>query len=403
MSRSKNIQYLGGLDDIRGFAALLILLYHGAQLIGHPLQWGTAFDSALHWFQASNPLASLIVEGHTAVGLFLFISGFVFSFGTYGREVSLKEFLRNRVLRIYPLYLFVLFFGSVVIGNQVTLIPLLQSLLMFHEYPGSLDIGYIGGVFWSVCVEWKCYLLFPFLHRITARRGLRYLMAFVALIVLMRLAAVRLGTSAVVSTSYFALSGHLDQFCVGMIIGYRFAAGGLRWTRRALPLSVLGVLLVVFAFHRNGGYLSQATWKVAWPTVEALSWGLVVVGYVQLSDARTVVLRPLRWLGIISYSIYMLHYPVLTALVNTVHAWPFRSPAIPAAIGNTLAFVFPVVVVASTITYFLIEKPAMDLRRAYVTRPPKEAASVAPTTAPTPVASPAEMARPVPDAGDVPA
>ena len=373
MSRSKNIQYLGGLDDIRGFAALLILLYHGGQLIGHPLQWGTPYDPA-HWLQASNPLASLIIEGHTAVGLFLFVSGFVFSFGAYGREVAFGGFMRNRFLRIYPLFLFMLFLASVVYSTQFSLLPLVQTLLMLPEYPGAFAAGDIGGMFWSIGVEWKCYLLFPFLHRVTARKGLGYLLAFIGLINLMRIGAVYLGAGSAPWTTYFTLAGRLDQFCVGMLFGYRFAAGGLRWTKRATPLAMVLALLMLFVYHRAGGWPAQHLWKTAWPAIEAAAWGLLVVGYVQLPDAWTRMLRPLRWLGIISYSVYLVHLPILRAIAaRKESSWPvnMKDAALLSAVANTLIFVLPIVVAIATVTYFVIEKPAMELRRSYSRRDPR--------------------------------
>jgi peptidoglycan/LPS O-acetylase OafA/YrhL len=316
----------------------------------------------------------LIIEGHTAVGLFLFVSGFVFSFGAYGREVVFREFMRNRFLRIYPLFLFMLFLASVVYSTQFSLLPLIQTLMMFPEYPGGFMAGEIGGMFWSIGVEWKCYLLFPFLHRVTARKGLAYLVAFICLINLMRIGARYLGASPAPETTYFTLAGRLDQFCVGMLFGYRFAAGGLRWTKPATPLAMVLAVSTLFLYHRAGGWPAQDLWKVAWPTIEAAVWGLVVVGYIQVADAWTRMLRPLRWLGLISYSVYLVHLPILRAISDRrASSWPIniKDAAVWSAVANTMLLVLPIVVAIAVVTYLVIERPAMDLRRSYMGRGPQ--------------------------------
>ena len=291
--------------------------------------------------------------------------------------------------------------GSVMYGSNVQLVPLLQTLLMLPEYPGALNVGDIGGMFWSIGVEWKCYLLFPFLHRVVARRGVGYLFAFIGLINLLRVGAVLLGSATVPSTTYFTLAGRVDQFCVGMIFGYQFAAGGLRWTRRAAPLSFAGVLLMLLAYNRAGGWPSQGVWKVGWPTVEALGWGLVVVGYVQISDARTLALRPLRWLGIISYSIYLVHFPVLSRMGAAIQHWPIslKDSGMVAGLANTLVCVLPVVAAISLVTYLVIEKPTMELRRSYVTRRSQAdelGANVEPVSHPEPASNVAAADRAAP-------
>ena len=89
--RSTQASYLERLDHLRLLAAALVVCFH----------WFHRFVPDL---RPDNPLLSLIDEGHTGIGLFMVISGFIFTAITHGARIDYTGFLRNRVLRIYPLF-----------------------------------------------------------------------------------------------------------------------------------------------------------------------------------------------------------------------------------------------------------------------------------------------------------
>ena len=103
--KSSNFGYIPALDHLRGFAALLVLFFHGCHLITHKLQSDVAYNLSF-WPLAENPFTSLIIEGHTAVSLFFVLSAFVFTVGSSQRELNFVGFYRKRLLRTYPLFLF---------------------------------------------------------------------------------------------------------------------------------------------------------------------------------------------------------------------------------------------------------------------------------------------------------
>ena len=59
--------------------------------------------------RSGNPLVSLVDEGHSGVALFMVVSGFIFTVIAGAREVHYGGFLRNRIIRIYPLFVFAVF------------------------------------------------------------------------------------------------------------------------------------------------------------------------------------------------------------------------------------------------------------------------------------------------------
>jgi peptidoglycan/LPS O-acetylase OafA/YrhL len=80
--KSLNISYLPAVDHLRGFAAILVAVYHGLHfLLGLP-----------DWQRLSNPLMIFLYEGHTGVALFFVISGFLFTYGAAGKEFNAAGF-----------------------------------------------------------------------------------------------------------------------------------------------------------------------------------------------------------------------------------------------------------------------------------------------------------------------
>ena len=100
MTVSVNRRYIPEIDQLRAFAALLVLFYHGLQLIGTQLAQGIAFDPSRHWLYPANPVLTIIEEGHSGVSLFIVLSGFILSLGAVGNSVSYGRFLAARILRI---------------------------------------------------------------------------------------------------------------------------------------------------------------------------------------------------------------------------------------------------------------------------------------------------------------
>ncbi|MEW6394285.1 MAG: acyltransferase family protein [Pseudomonadota bacterium] len=103
--QSPNRTYNLEADELRGAAALLVFFYHSIN---------SGISSVMQtakWPMSSNPFVSIIYEGHTGVSLFMVLSGYILSSGTFGREIQYFGFLKNRILRIFPLMIVVLVFS----------------------------------------------------------------------------------------------------------------------------------------------------------------------------------------------------------------------------------------------------------------------------------------------------
>jgi peptidoglycan/LPS O-acetylase OafA/YrhL len=140
-----------GLDLLRFIAAMVVLFFH------YTFRGYTADGLS----PTSFPLAaSFFRYGYLGVDLFFMISGFVILMSA--RSATLKSFIASRIGRLYPAYWVAVTLSSlavVFIGVHpftVTLRQYLTNLTMLNEYIG---VESVDGVYWSLAVELKFYLL----------------------------------------------------------------------------------------------------------------------------------------------------------------------------------------------------------------------------------------------------
>ena len=378
-TRSKNISYLIGVDHLRCAAALLVLYYHGIQLFSSHVRYQRMFSPS-DWRAAPDPFSALLAEGHTAVALFITLSGFIFSFGAAGRDITYRRFLGNRFLRTYPLMLFVVMAGTAIHQKSVSLWPLLQLVLGGANLNGAQWLGDFSVMLWSVSLEWQLYVLFPALMAILNRSGPKHMIMAIALLLATRLLAYQSGLNPVHGL-YSQVLGRLDQFGLGMIAGYIFARH--RHHPRLAQLLVPGLVLALggaYAFNHLGGWPHVAWWKIVTPLMEGIVWAAVTLGYLAWMDRRgpgvSWPARAAAAVGATSYSIYLWHFVLIQAQRGL--DWVPRllsQPELNAALLVTLT-TMPVTLAFAACSYHIVEKPFMTLRRRYV----NEQASVAAST-----------------------
>ncbi|MCM3272352.1 acyltransferase family protein [Paenibacillus elgii] len=364
---STNIKYLPALDHIRAIAAILILMFHGQQLFTNKFLFNDVVPSDF-WITTKNPLFSIIFEGHTAVALFMVLSGFVFTYGALGYEVNYGLYIRNRLLRIYPLFVFLIFVGIYIFRDKFSFLSMLQSLLTFSNITGALEIGPFSSMFWAISVEFQFYLIFPFLLVFFQKEGSKYLIMVICLAIMFRVVAFSLGSN-VRDVSYWTILGRIDQFVIGMLTAKIFIETKLgdRFWRMILPISVLATILLLFVFNNLGGWPVIKAWKIIWPTVEGLFWAVFLLSYSKLiRENSNWVLRTLSKIGEISFSIYLLHFIVLQILLVKGWYFSFNISPLKNAFINSFFILMPVTILMAVFSYNTIEKPFLQMRRRYL-------------------------------------
>jgi peptidoglycan/LPS O-acetylase OafA/YrhL len=355
---SLNIQYNPRIDQLRWLAAALVFLFH------FHLEYRGLGAAGL-----SSPWTALVIEGHTGVGLFFTLSGFLFmQIALHQRQIVYRDFVRNRVLRILPLYL-VVYLVATSIGRDKfqpqDLLYLFVSNLGLAPTSGTV----ITGAAWTISLEFLFYMVFPFLARFTMERGVRYLAGWLVLLLFFKAAAYTVNTNS--TLMYFSTwVGRFDQFLIGMAAAMTYARYAPQFQKLAPLLLPASVALVVFdtaLMHQSASFLNapRAPFWIIWSMLEGAGWALVILAWVGFRPRLpNLVERALNHGGKISFSFYLLHMGLLHILAQQVGlvrptgiGWLDASIMVVGAYAATW--------VLATLSYHIIEEPFLRMRRSY--------------------------------------
>lgn len=377
--RSSNRPYMPPVDHLRAYAALLVVFYHGSQLLTAQMKFGDFGQTERDWLYSANPAATVVYEGHTGVALFMVLSGFIFTVGTLDKQVAFGRFMANRLLRIYPLFLVLLVLGIATAPEEFTFGGFLQTVFGMGNLPGAPHFGFASTMFWAVAVEMQFYLLFPALNALLSRFGMTtFLRLFGAIVVLRALVWVsaRPSGDTVNSVLYFNLAGRIDQFLLGMIAAWLFVRYAERfrgWWKVGVALALAVAML--WGFNQAHGYVDGGSWRLLWVDVEGAVWALAILTYVATCRTRGAWSKVVAKVGETSYSTYLLHFMVITTLCSR-GVWlefPGLSPN-QNALLTTLLVVLPITLTIAFVTYHGIERPFLRFRVKYLVTPPEPAA-----------------------------
>ncbi|MFF7467610.1 acyltransferase family protein [Streptomyces sp. NPDC008092] len=341
-----------GLDGLRGLAALYVVLFHC---------WLYTFPGYPH--SSAPPWLGGLMFGRLAVVFFLVLSGFslAISPARHGwRTAGVGEFLRRRAWRILPPYWAALALSLVIswfvvpashfgppTGATVLVYGLVAQDVVTAPTP--------NGAFWSIGVEAELYLLFPLLLFVRRRWGA------VLLAVCVTVPVVAVGLTAPGGTPVEGdnwLAPHLAPVFAAGVLGAGVVAAGDRVRR--LPWGWFAVLaaLPVLAV----GAVRGSVWTVNhyfWIDLAIAPAMTMLVAAVATGKpavlVRLLTARPVHALGGFSYSLYLIHLPIVLAVLRRA-APHFVSPGLP-TFWFTLAVGLPLSVCAAWLFSRFFEIP----------------------------------------------
>lgn len=358
--QSKNVNYIPRLDHLRFFATTIVFYFHMAHFF-----W-------IGWAPTSNyPLAAIVTEGHTGVGLFFTLSGFLFMIIAIGADkINYRIFITNRILRIFPLFIFI-FVVSISIGRE-----LFSSSDIFYVFFSNLGKAptsnyFITGAAWTISIEFTFYAVFPFIAIFAKNQGPKYLLGLIGIIFVFKLAAYW-ETNASIHMYYSTLLGRFDQFLVGML----FAILHHRYNKILNKMNILAVVGAVLLVLSNSAVqsafyplwhpdLKHPMW-IVWSLQEAIVWGVFILVWI---NSRFTIPEKLDRLmlrgGEISFSIYLLHAVIISLVHKAV-----GSIQVTGRVEFDLIIVgtavYALVWLIASFSYETIEKPFLSLRQRYV-------------------------------------
>ena len=355
------------IDALRAFCAISVVVYH---VIEHFKWTGFPASGPLSWFRF----------GWLGVDVFFVISGFVISLSAFNRIDKegvgsfRRSFMTHRVVRIVPLHyltciLFVIFIQPFMLFSPAgwtqsfTHAFFVHNLLPMHQ-------GGINGVNWSLGDEMQFYVLILMFAPVLLRLPwpILFLGSFAVAWAWRFMSFNVTGLSGSFGAFFrFWLStqlpGMLDEFGIGILLARLVRTPAGDWLVRqtvhrfwALPL-VSGALLwaMVRILWTYGSYWDLAAMVVMFRSLIAVTCASVLLTVCALGTSRILRLTaPLRYLGTVSYGIYLWHLLVILSLRKL--DWLNGPRALPVVLAVTIGL--------ASLSWHFFERPFLDrLRR----------------------------------------
>jgi peptidoglycan/LPS O-acetylase OafA/YrhL len=379
------------VDGVRGGAAVFVVLHH---------IWLTSWPS---FPRTSGPwFLGWLLYGHMAVAVFIVVSGFSLALAPMRNGGTLpggvRRFLRRRAWRILPAYWAALILSVAVTGlflhPELGIASLARSLgvhgVLLQDVVGSSDAN---GALWSIAIEWQIYFAFPLILLIGRRTSLNTAVLITAVIVLIAHEVANTGGV------FDKINGLTPQFLVLFALGALAVRLGGSANAAALrrPLAVAAIVPVtLFAVI---AVTEGSEWVVAHFFWMDLLFGVGVAATMGLIHAggfapvrRVLTTRLALWLGLFSYSIYLIHDPIIGVLDKYAFVPMHLSPA--ATFGVTLVLGLPVILALCYGFHLLFEAPFLHHRNFSALRTlPIMRLLPRGRQAPTPVVAPAGASR----------
>jgi len=360
--RSLNFPHNPRIDEIRCLASSLVFFFHFYLYFYKPDPHGLA-SPQWNWF-------SLFIEGHTGVGLFFTLSGFLFmQIALHHKRIVYSEFIRNRFLRIFPLFITV-FFIAISIGRD-SFAPQDVLYILFSNLGNAPTSKYfITGAAWTISLEFTFYMVFPFLARFAIEMGPRYLLQLLVLMLFFKLAAY--GVSERSTHMLFSTQvGRFDQFFIGMLAAFvqrDHQAFLKRHGRKLLLAACLAVILNSAIQARYGSFFAPSQkvfFWVTWSMQESLGWAFFILAWLAADLVKPKWLdRALQHGGDISFSFYLLHAIILYLAYDWLGAIAISGNRL-IDVTMMMMLVYGVTWAFASLSYATIERPFLRLRHRY--------------------------------------
>ena len=363
------------LDSLRGLAALVVVLHHLRLL------WEGDVPPSSHSIRLMLTLVN--PAGNGSVILFFVLSGFVLSLPMIaGKPQPYLTFVIRRVFRIYVPYLVAV---AASVAGAFWLHGIITRSTWFHlawsepvSWPlvfqhvlfvGVYNTDQFDGPIWSLVHEMRISLLFPLLCAVTLRFKSKW-----SLLIAFTLTAI----AGIIQRPPFFIDWSIAEsvhvaglFVLGIFLACEKTRIGEWFHRhpRGFVAILAGVTVACLALYLFAGPQFTTSIDMFFPhamtcirhwLIALSSGGLMIICISSARCKRVLTWPPIRFLGEISYSLYLWHFIVMLYCVHFLYG---KLP-----LGAILCLVFLLTIVVSRYSYRWIEMPSMNLGRALSNR-----------------------------------
>jgi peptidoglycan/LPS O-acetylase OafA/YrhL len=340
--------YEPAIDGLRTIAILGVIIYHAQITIGN---------------------TQLLKGGFLGVDIFFVISGYLISsiiFNEYNetKKFSFLNFYEKRARRLFPaLFLMVitcLIFGwyyllpSSFINLAKSIIYSLGFASNYFFYKNDLEYNSDESLYepllhtWSLGIEEQFYIIFPFLLIIFLSIFKKRILFTIIFLFLLSILIAQWSSKNFPEASFYFIHTRAWELLIGTFVAYCSIKNNKRFINKIsinlMPKLGIFLILVSFIFYNNK--LPHPSGLTLLPVIGVSS----IIWFSRKNEfiTRILSLKPIVYIGLISYSLYLWHYPIF-AYSRTIN---FTD----GDIYKKITIIFSVVII-SLISYHFIEKP----------------------------------------------
>ena len=341
-------KHLRGLDTLRAVAAMIVV-------VGH-----------IELLKLNNDIPNLnnypyfkLPDGHLSVILFFVISGFLITYllideKTKRGQISLSNFYKRRIFRIWPLYYLILILSFLFFRTNYNIGSIFLCLGIFPNIAHALNIGWeTSPQIWSIGVEEQFYLFWPvFIILLPYKKVLPFLILFFIGYTLMPQLINFTSRGTFESNDFmnrFFYTSKFNCMSIGCILGFMYATKNKRLKLLYNKYIAYTSLLVSFFFWFFGFELKYFN-----DEFYSIIFGIMIINIATNENFINIDTSITIFLGKISYGIYMYHWMIILFVIK---ALPYNN------FGNDYLYnfilyitVISVTIVVSWISYIGFEK-----------------------------------------------
>jgi peptidoglycan/LPS O-acetylase OafA/YrhL len=329
-ARPTTLRYLPGLDGLRAISVLAVIAFHHYLIGGHEPGWAPG--------------------GFLGVEVFFVVSGYLITSLLLGERretgrVSLRDFYIRRARRLLPalfallavIVAYALLFLPDSIGTlrtdavaALTYTSNWWQMIAHRSYISEAGRPELLKHLWSLAIEEQYYLAWPFLLVFGLRKlGRQKMLATILCVALASTLLLALLAHGSVNNAYYATYTRLSGLLLGSAFAFSFAPYRIRGlpgrgVRAALNVAgVIGLFVLLASFgvlHHFGihGFSFPATihddlavFNGGFLLVDLATLLVIAAAVHPASDVgKALGCKPLQWIGVRSYSLYLWHYPI---------------------------------------------------------------------------------------------
>ncbi|MPT49216.1 MAG: acyltransferase [Sphingobium sp.] len=333
------MKYRSDIDGLRSIAVIPIVLFHAG--------------------------ISAMSGGFIGVDIFFVISGYLIT-SIIVREMnedrfSIVEFYRRRVVRIFPALIFMLL--AVLLAGTFIMLPqelsgLGHSAIAAMLFAANIYFWFTADYFdssaetkpllhtWSLGVEEQFYLLFPLLLLLVIRYAPSRMRTILAAMTFISFLIGGYATLKHPQAAFYLIPARAWELGIGAMI----AVGcypSLRSEKVRNGIAIFAILLILFGlFWITPSSLFPAPWAV----IPCMGAAVLIIYGENTLIGNILSTSPVRWIGKISYSLYLWHWPIITF-------YRLRT-GVDLQMGETI-LLLALSFVAAALSYYFVEQPVM--------------------------------------------